>query len=193
MRGQIDVNVEVFPAFSKCNGQPSSETTNTSIDYARDQHTTEIADLSDCKQGQCRQRVTFRSEKLSLELNATIDCGDEEEMPCPRIVFEKSSTSSSLGDGIIATFRLYEGQAVSFILRDADDHSPELIDTTLVNELQLSTQDYWSRWITVSVGVRSACETITDFVPCGFAAEQVHGSMARGGNKKPVVTQDAHL
>lgn len=120
------------------------------LDYAQDKHTTEIANLSNCKEGQCRQRVTFASDKLSLELNATIDCGDEENMPCPQIVFEKSSSPGSLGEGVMATFRLHEGQAVSFILRDANDHSPELIYTALVSELQTSTHKYWARWITGS-------------------------------------------
>ena len=46
-----------------------------------------------------------------------------------------------------ANFHLSEGQAVSFILRDAEDHSPDIIDTPLINELQLSTQKYWARWI----------------------------------------------
>jgi GH15 family glucan-1,4-alpha-glucosidase len=82
-----------------------------------------------------------------LELNATIDCGDQEDLACPVVIFETSTLSSSLGDGVTATFRLHEGQAVSFILRDADDHGPELIDTTLINELQIQTQRYWSRWI----------------------------------------------
>jgi GH15 family glucan-1,4-alpha-glucosidase len=85
-----------------------------------------------------------------LELNATIDCGDGEETSCPIIAFKKLPSLSSLGDGITATFRLHEGQAVSFILRDAEDHNPEFIDTALVNELQISTQKYWSRWIAQS-------------------------------------------
>jgi GH15 family glucan-1,4-alpha-glucosidase len=87
-----------------------------------------------------------------LELNTTIDCGEEEEedKPCPVIVFEKSTTATSSGNGVIATFRLYEGQAVSFVLRDANDHCPELIDTKLIDDLQTSTHEYWSRWITQS-------------------------------------------
>jgi hypothetical protein len=68
-------------------------------------------------------------------------------MPCPQIIFEKSSTPGSLGEGVTATFRLHEGQAVSFVLRDAEDHSPELVDTALVNEMQTSTHKYWARWI----------------------------------------------
>lgn len=134
MRGQIDVNLEVFPAFN----------------YAQDNHTTEIVSLSNCKEGQCSQRVTFRSDKLSLELNATIDCGEGDELSCPKIVFEKSATQASLGEGVTAAFRLYEGQAVSFILRDAEDHNPETIDTACVHELQQSTHEYWSRWIASS-------------------------------------------
>lgn len=55
-----------------------------------------------------------------------------------------------LGEGVVATFRLYEGQAVSFILRDAEDHSPEYIDTACVDELQQITHEYWARWIAQS-------------------------------------------
>jgi len=103
--------------------------------------------MSGSKQDQCRQRVVFKSEKLSLELNATIDCGDGTDQPHPRIVCNQSSSPSGLGDVISATFRLYEGQAVSFVLREPEDGSPEKIDTTMVNELQTSTHEYWARWM----------------------------------------------
>jgi GH15 family glucan-1,4-alpha-glucosidase len=125
------VSVEVFPAFN----------------YAQDKHTTEIADLGKTEQGHGLQRVTFRSKDLALELNATIDCGDEPDKTCPRVIFEKTPESNGLGDGVIATFTLNEGQAVSFILRDAEDHNPDIIDTKQVDELQLSTHKYWARWI----------------------------------------------
>ncbi|KAL5120944.1 hypothetical protein ACEQ8H_001132 [Pleosporales sp. CAS-2024a] len=120
-------------------------------DYAQDKHTTEITERKNCKEGQCSQRVVFASEKLSLELNATIECGDEEDLPCPQVVFEKSATTtSSLGEAVTATFRLHEGQAVSFILRDAADQSPSTIDTALINEQQANTHKYWARWIASS-------------------------------------------
>jgi hypothetical protein len=128
----------------------SIDFTDIRVDYAQDKHTTEIVDLSNCKQGQGHQQIIFGSENLSLELSTTIDRGDEEDRPCPTIVFKKAPTPASLGDGVIATFRLYEGQAVSFVLRDASDHSPELIDTALVDELQTSTHEYWVRWISQS-------------------------------------------
>jgi GH15 family glucan-1,4-alpha-glucosidase len=126
------------------------KTAYSGSDYAQDKHTTEITNLTNCKEGQCDQRVTFISENLSLELNATIDCGEDDDMPSPKVVFEKAATTSSLGDAVTATFRLHEGQAVSFILRNADDHSPELVDTALVDELQASTHKYWARWMASS-------------------------------------------
>ncbi|KAF2278008.1 Six-hairpin glycosidase [Westerdykella ornata] len=125
LRGQVDVDIEVLPAFN----------------YAQDKHTTEV----------CKEGAVFRSANLSLQLNATIDCGDEEEqMTCPVVIFQRASLGSPLGDGITANFRLYEGQAVSFILRDAGEDDIEQINTALLDELQLSTQKYWSRWISQS-------------------------------------------
>jgi GH15 family glucan-1,4-alpha-glucosidase len=131
MRGKVDVCVEVFPAFN----------------YAQDRHTTEIADMGKTGQEHGVQRVVFRSKDLSLELNATIDCGDESDVVCPRVVFDKSPKPQHLGVGVTATFTLNEGQAVSFILRDAEDHNPDVIKTEQVEELQTSTQKYWARWI----------------------------------------------
>jgi GH15 family glucan-1,4-alpha-glucosidase len=141
MRGKVDVCVDVFPAFN----------------YAQDKHTTEIA----TGQGHGLQRVTFKSKDLSLELNATIDCGDDSDSVCPRVVFEKSPEAQDLGVGVTATFTLNEGQAVSFILRDAEDHSPDVIETQQVEELQTSTQKYWARWIEQSKYIGRWEEVVT--------------------------------
>lgn len=127
-----------------------TQNSNIVEDYAQDKHETTITNLSNCQKGQCRERVTFESESLSLELNATVDCGEEGDTPHPKIVFNTSMSPSQLGEGVTATFRLHEGQAVSFVLRDANDHAPELIDTALLDEVQTSTHEYWSRWINQS-------------------------------------------
>jgi GH15 family glucan-1,4-alpha-glucosidase len=87
----------------------------------------------------------FKSDNLSLQLNTTIDCG-ENDAACPRIVFIKTP-GTELGSAVTTSFRLTEGQAVSFILRDADDHAPDHIDTSLVDKLQMDTVKYWNRWI----------------------------------------------
>jgi GH15 family glucan-1,4-alpha-glucosidase len=80
-----------------------------------------------------------------LQLNTTIDCG-EDDLACPKITFVKTS-GTELGSAVTTSFRLSEGQAVSFILRDADDHSPDHIDTDLIDKVQMETVKYWSRWI----------------------------------------------
>lgn len=113
------------------------------LDYAQDKHTIEIFNYGE--QGEHDQRVVFNSDSLSLQLNATIDCG-EDDLACPKVTFLKTP-GTVLGSAITASFRLSEGQAVSFILRDADDHSPDHIDTNLVDKLQMDTVKYWNRWI----------------------------------------------
>ena len=87
----------------------------------------------------------FKSKNLSLQLNTTIDCG-EDDTACPRLSFMKTS-GNELGNAVTTSFRLTEGQAVSFILRDADDHEPDHIDTNLVDKVQMDTVKYWNRWI----------------------------------------------
>lgn len=117
-------------------------------DYAQDKHTTQIMGADE--QG-CQQKVVFSSDNLSLQLNVTIDCGEDEEegiisRTCPKVKFVKAP-GSELGEAVAASFRLCEGQAVSFILRDAEDDEPRRIETQLVDQLQMDTQEFWTRWI----------------------------------------------
>lgn len=115
IRGATDVNVEVFPAFN----------------YAQDSHTTEIVKADH----EAQRVVHFRSEKLSLELVATIDCGDD--APCPDLSFSKKQFEGcSLGEGVTATIKLQEGQSISFVLRDLEESNKESISTALLNQVQ---------------------------------------------------------
>lgn len=136
IRGEVNVNVEVFPAFN----------------YARDEHTTDITTEKDCVSGEMSQRVIFRSKDLSLELNATIDCGDEPEATCPRLVFETQAEKSTLGQGVCAKIQLKEGQGVSFVLRDHEEAKAEdeRITTALVESVQKDTSSFWFNWISKS-------------------------------------------
>lgn len=133
VRGNIDVNVEVFPAFN----------------YAQDSHTTEVVPSKGVSKDESQQIVHFRSEKQSLELVATIDCGDES--PCPVLAFTKKHIEGcSLGDGVTATINLKEGQSVSFVLRDLEEHDQESISTPLLDQVQKDTSVYWFNWISKS-------------------------------------------
>ncbi|KAF2807860.1 glycosyl hydrolase [Mytilinidion resinicola] len=133
IRGEIEVDVEVFPAFN----------------YAQDKHTTEVTDQrGETSEGELRQKVIFRSNDLTLELNATIDCGDDPQEGCPLLVFSKKDEKSPLGQGVSASFKLKEGQAVSFVLRDHEnDDDIEHITTLLIDQTQSDTQTYWFNWI----------------------------------------------
>lgn len=129
IRGATDVNVEVFPAFN----------------YAQDSHTTEIIKTDDDAQ----RIVHFRSENLSLELIATIDCGDD--APCPELTFSKKHIDGcSLGEGVTATINLKEGQSVSFVLRDLEEKNKESVSTALLDQVQKDTSVYWFNWISKS-------------------------------------------
>lgn len=68
------------------------------------------------------------------------------------LTFKKLTKAPHLGDGVITTFQLREGQAVSFVLRDHlhGDHDPEHITTATVDEVQRTTHKFWSRWISQS-------------------------------------------
>lgn len=135
IRGAVDVDLEVFPAFN----------------YAQDEHTTEVFSPKGSVKGECRQRVIFKSKSLALELNATIDCDPLGESPA--LHFHKKNEKSPLGEGITTTFHLKEGQAVSFVLRDhtvdgETDH--EHITTALLDQVQFDTQNFWFNWISKS-------------------------------------------
>lgn len=136
IRGEIDVEIDVFPAFN----------------YARDSHTTEIITKKDCQNGEAPQTVTFRSKDLSLQLNTTIDCGDDDdEHPCPRLHFEKHDEASGLGQSVHAKVHLVEGQSISFVLRDLEDqHAGEHLTTAVIDEAQKETASFWYNWISKS-------------------------------------------
>lgn len=87
---------------------------------------------------------------MSLELHATIDCGDNDE-ECPNLLFTRDTECSKLGEGIKAQFTLHEGQAVSFVLRDHPPAEPDLhITTAVLDRVQKDTLKFWFNWISQS-------------------------------------------
>lgn len=133
VRGNIDVNVEVFPAFN----------------YAQDSHTTEIIHSKGASPVEAQQIVRFRSEKQSLELVATFDNGNE---PAPQLqeFTKKRVGGCTLGEGVTACIKLNEGQSVTFVLRDLDESGSDLISMPILNQLQKDTSTYWFNWISKS-------------------------------------------
>lgn len=135
IRGQCEVDVEVFPAFN----------------YAQDEHTTEIVNVEDSKNGECSETVEFKSKSLSLQLCATVDCGEFGASDCPELkwtVFKPEG--ATLGEGVRTQVILKEGQGVSFILRDLEDEHEEHITTSVIETVQKNTSTFWYNWINQS-------------------------------------------
>lgn len=128
------IEVEIFPAF----------------DYARAPHTVKIHQEKH-PNTHVSKTVTFESEHLKLQLDVTIDHGEETARSCPSVVFKKVKKPRMKGEGVVACIHLEEGQAVSFVLRnDISHHITPDITTEDLDTQQHDTQSYWFNWISKS-------------------------------------------
>lgn len=95
--------------------------------------------------------ATFHSATTKLQLDVTVDRSVVEDNTAPDITFRKEQRDGMLGEGIVAHLKVYEGQAISFVLRnDIDNHVTENITTEVLDSQQHDTQSYWYHWITRS-------------------------------------------
>ena len=128
-------DVEIFPAF----------------DYAKSPHTVELL-LAEHPPGcQESKTVTFSSESVKLQLDVTIDHGEENAESCPTVLFRKERRPGMLGEGVVAHIHLEEGQAISFVLRDdIPNHVTRDVTTEVLDTQQHDTQSFWFNWISKS-------------------------------------------
>jgi GH15 family glucan-1,4-alpha-glucosidase len=107
--------------------------------------------MPDIIPGSVSKTVTFASEHLRLQLDVTIDRGEEDGLSCPGVMFKKIKHPKMGGEGVVARVHLQEGQAVSFILRDdITNHVTRDITTEVLDSQQHDTQSYWFNWISKS-------------------------------------------
>lgn len=133
VRGEIDVDIQVLPAFN----------------YARDRHSIEVCPVANIVPGDVHA-VVFSSSNLQLELRAVVGQGDEDVCP-PKISFEVTAGPEPGIAGVQARLHLKEGQRVSFVLRDYKagvEH--EHATPSLLDRLQEETKQYWFDWISQS-------------------------------------------
>jgi hypothetical protein len=92
--------------------------------------------------------VCFTSAISKLQLDVTIDRGEENVDSCPGLEFKKVKRDGMLGEGVVAHVHLLEGQAVSFVLRDdIPNHVTRDITTEVLDTQQHNTQTFWFNWI----------------------------------------------
>ncbi|KAI1341479.1 glycosyl hydrolase [Xylariaceae sp. FL0016] len=127
IRGQLTLDIEVFPAF----------------DYARESHTTTILQEVHDSEDSPSKTATFHSKNENLQLDVSIDCGQVGSSACPRIAFKKVQREGMKGEGIIATVTVQEGQSISLILRD---DLPNHHDTQMFWYNWLSKSKYKGAW-----------------------------------------------
>jgi hypothetical protein len=115
-------------------------------------HTTTILQKEGLPHSTQSKTATFHSSSVKLQLDVTIDRGDEEgDQTWPVVKFEKASRPGMLGEGIVAQIDIREGQAVSFVLRnDIENHITPNITTAVLDTQQHDTQTFWYNWISRS-------------------------------------------
>ncbi|RDL29992.1 Six-hairpin glycosidase [Venustampulla echinocandica] len=126
------IDVEIFPAF----------------DYARAEHDVEITIPNHTRGCEKSKTVTFSSNDMKLQLDVTIDHGEEDAESCPAVNFRKVKNPGMKGEGVVAHIHLQEGQAISFVLRDdIPNHVTPNVTTGDLDRQQQSTQTFWHNWI----------------------------------------------
>jgi len=135
IRGKINLDVEIFPAFN----------------YGRAGHDIEILLPTHAPGIKESKTVTFTSNGVKLQLDVTIDRGEEDTATCPGVVFRRVKKEGMLGEGVVAHIHLEEGQQISFILRDdIPNHVTADISSEIVDTQQHDTQTFWYNWISRS-------------------------------------------
>ncbi|KAI0022938.1 glycosyl hydrolase [Xylariomycetidae sp. FL0641] len=135
IRGELTLDVEVFPAF----------------DYARGEHRTTILQKHVATDSAHSKTAIFHSAHENLQLDVCVDDGHGESVSSPRISFQKELRDGMKGEGVVARVTVQEGQAVSFILRkDVPDHVTTNITTAVVDSQQHDTQMFWFNWLSKS-------------------------------------------
>ncbi|KAK3310431.1 Six-hairpin glycosidase-like protein [Chaetomium strumarium] len=135
IRGCMQMDVEIFPAF----------------EYATEPHTTTILQEQGIPHSTQSKTVTFHSKTTKLQLDVSIDKGEDDHDSCPTVRFKTVKKPGMLGDGVVANVSICEGQAVSFVIRnDVPNHVTANITSTVLDTQQHDTQTYWYNWISRS-------------------------------------------
>lgn len=137
IRGKMDIQIEIFPA----------------LDYARKSHQTKIL-LPKHVHSELPQEsktVVFLADDLKLQLDVITDSEGEDPSTFPEICFERSKLPRMLGEGVVMSCCLLEGQAISLVLRDYESDEAMLhLNSSIIDKVQDDTQTFWFNWISKS-------------------------------------------
>ncbi|OJJ39976.1 hypothetical protein ASPWEDRAFT_37849 [Aspergillus wentii DTO 134E9] len=128
VRGQMDMMVEVFPAFN----------------YARDNHDGSWV-IDNKSKGQHRQYL-FKSPTQRLQLS--IYLASKPSLGSDSVVKADFQQRPGLkGPGLSMRLSITEGQSVTFVLHSPETKLPESLLETYLDRLEQETASYWRHWI----------------------------------------------
>ncbi|GJN83634.1 glycosyl hydrolase [Purpureocillium lilacinum] len=131
IRGTMTLDIELFPAFGY--GLVPHVTTLRKDTHTMHDHVSKVA--------------TFHSAGEKLQLDVALQNGDDKRS-CPRVSFKKTTRPGMQGDGLQATIVINEGESISFVLRnDSNQHVTEHITSSVLDNQQHDTQQYWFNFI----------------------------------------------
>ncbi|KFA48556.1 hypothetical protein S40293_00400 [Stachybotrys chartarum IBT 40293] len=136
IRGSMTLDIEIFPAFG----------------YGKDEHVTHIYRGTHTPEQDESKVASFHSRDTKLQLDVAVDVGEVEgDAKRPAICFKREKRPGMQGDGIVGQIKIFEGQAISFVLRnDIEDHITKNITIDDVDAQQHSTQIFWHNFISQS-------------------------------------------
>ncbi|KNG89950.1 putative glycosyl hydrolase [Aspergillus nomiae NRRL 13137] len=132
VRGQMEMVVEIFPAFN----------------YALEQHTGRWVTHGDA--GSRLNEYLFESatQRLQLSILTSPDPSGEGSNETPKITFEIQDRPGMKGPGVFMKMKVLEGQAATFVLHDREK---TLLDAksleSYLNTLERDTAEFWAMWI----------------------------------------------
>ncbi|PWY78376.1 glycosyl hydrolase [Aspergillus heteromorphus CBS 117.55] len=129
VRGQMDVDIELFPAFN----------------YARDSHT---ACRLNRTVGDGYQTFQFKSESQTLQLSILEDQGDLDQPGTElRAKFELCESSGHLGPGLVGKVTLNEGQSITMLLHDQENIASDAqVLAPYLQQIERISGDFWTDW-----------------------------------------------
>lgn len=130
----IQPDVEIFPAFG----------------YGEEPHVVTLLQESGAPIQSEGKVGTFHSTSTKLQLDVALDGGEIGACP-PQIAFRKVKRECCLSPGLVARVQIYEGQTMSFVLRnDAQDDVIPQITSLVLDEAQHDTQNFWYNFLAQS-------------------------------------------
>lgn len=121
------------------------------FDYARQEHTVHLH-IPTREHGEPESKtVSFHSKDVKLQLDVTVDKGDDTVDSCPFVEFKQVQRGDMLSPGVVAHIRLVQGQQISFVLRDdIPNHVTQDVTTKILDARQYDTMNFWSKWLNKS-------------------------------------------